>query len=608
MIPAEAKPSPELRQALELILSRYPAARQEPFRQHPIRDIFRKFHETVTRLLFVGDRFTVRWSVGQGQWSSVPWLAILDPRETNSIQKGVYCIVLFRDDCSGIYLTLSQGVTALRKQIGPMPAQQQLMAKAGSIRKEFPELSQQGFQLDNHLDLRTSAPWGKWYQDATIAYKFYERGAIPADAQIVSDLEHLVKAYSHCVDRRPPEPQPGIYGDRTPEKFNRQQALGNLIDAIGNSGFIFEPWQIAAYVTALRTKPFVILAGISGTGKSKLPALVQSHTGGKFRLIPVRPDWTDSSDVLGYCDLQGTFKPGLVLSAADEARNEPHKHFACILDEMNLARVEQYFAEILSKIEDRRSSASGGFETDALLNANLQTVGDRWSQVNMPGNFALVGTVNMDETVHGFSRKVLDRAFTMELSDVELNAWGNNELISPAASVADQDWPVEAWFPRALNLPMVAENLSEGEENAVQRVIDTLIQLNQYLAHAQLQIAYRSRDEIALFVLHALETRESFVTRSGEEVDSLDIAIQMKILPRIVGGSSAVRRLMLQLMGWARSGKPLAEDNEAGQMLEQWDEEGRPGALKKAAFPRTAAKLCLMWERLVNEGYTSFWI
>ena len=105
-----------------------------------------------------------------------------------------------------------------------------------------------------------------------------------------------------------------------PAPFARAEAMEALIEAIAARGFVYEPWQVAAYVTALRTKPFVILAGVTGTGKSKLPALVEAATGGTARLIPVRPDWTDPADVLGYTDLQGRFRPGSVLRAAREAQ------------------------------------------------------------------------------------------------------------------------------------------------------------------------------------------------------------------------------------------------------------------------------------------------
>jgi len=392
-----------------------------------------------------------------------------------------------------------------------------------------------------------------------------------------------------------------------PMEFDRAKFLESLIDNVERSGFIFEPWQIATYVTALRTKPFIILAGITGTGKSKLPALVQKFTGGLCRLIPVRPDWTDSSDVLGYVDLQGNFKEGLLLNAALSASEARDKYFVCILDEMNLARVEQYFAEILSRIEDRHPSVYGGYESDPLLAPTLIPAGAKWKDINLAPNFGLVGTVNMDESSHGFSKKVLDRAFTIELSDVDLKNLGHDELIEAKPAVADS-WPVTAWFPRAINLSTLPATLSDKEKLELQRAINTLVELNKYLVHAQLQVGYRTRDEVGLFLLHALETPSSFITRNGESVDPLDLAIQMKILPRIIGGSAALRRLLIQLLGWTQSGKPMNSEDEATAFLETWAKSERPNSIPGCRFPRTAAKLCLMFERLLSEGYTSFWL
>lgn len=151
------------------------------------------------------------------------------------------------------------------------------------------------------------------------------------------------------------------------DEFSYLKAVEDVHSWIGSKGFIFEPWLIATYITALRTKPFVILAGVSGTGKSKLPALVSAATGGVSKLIPVRPDWTDSSDVLGYCDLQGKFQPGQLMEFVQDAMANPNEHYVCIVDEMNLARVEHYFAEFLSRIEDRSPLPGGGYQSGPLL-------------------------------------------------------------------------------------------------------------------------------------------------------------------------------------------------------------------------------------------------
>ena len=379
--------------------------------------------------------------------------------------------------------------------------------------------------------------------------------------------------------------------------------LENIRQWIASKGFFFEPWQVAAYVTALRTKPFVILAGVSGTGKSKLPALVAEATGGVPKLIPVRPDWTDSSDVLGYCDLAGKFRPGQLLEFVQEATSNRNKHYVCIIDEMNPSRVEHYFAEVLSRIEDRRQAVTGGFESGPLLTQKLCEEDSHWASHGLPPNLAIVGTVNMDESAHGFSRKVLDRAFTIELSDIDLSLIRPSEL--PEAPVTP--WPVEKWYPRSIQITR-AGILSESEEVEVDTILKILTEINGFLVHAQLQVGYRTRDEIVLFVLHAKDFKSSFVTPSGEPVDPLDLALHMKVLPRIVGGSSPVRRTVLQLLGWAWKGKAFQNDEDATPIIEDWDMNGRPGSIAGAQYPRTAARLCLMWDRLSSEGFTSYWL
>ncbi len=412
-----------------------------------------------------------------------------------------------------------------------------------------------------------------------------------------TSLEQMVAAYAayvarHGVVREAEAPYDGA--------FDRAAALETLLHALAARGFVYAPWEVAAYVTALRTKPFVILAGVSGTGKSKLPALVEAATGGTARLLPVRPDWTDSADVLGYVDLQGTFRPGVVFEAARAAAACPDRHLTCILDEMNLARVEHYFAEVLSRIEDRRPAPGGGFESPPLLDLPVPAS----AGVRLTPNLALVGTVNMDESAHGFSRKVLDRAFTLELAEVDLTAERSSADPLPSAdpSVAPpvDPWPASAWYPGVLH-PADADARA-----CLARVAGVLTDVNTFLAPAQLQVAYRTRDEVALFVWHAQAVAASFRTREGVPVDPLDLALHMKVLPRLAGGSRALRRALLGLLGWATTGAPLPDEGAA--VLDAWERASCPSYLPEARFPRTAARLCLMAARLREEGFTSFWL
>lgn len=386
---------------------------------------------------------------------------------------------------------------------------------------------------------------------------------------------------------------------KTPNK-PREDSMNDILTYILNKGFNFEPWQIACYVTALRTKPFVILAGVSGTGKSKLPALVAEATGGQSRLVPVHPDWTDSSEVIGYKNLQGEFQPGQLLQFIKEAQSPDNKKIqqVCIIDEMNLARVEHYFAEVLSKIEDRRKTADG-YASGPLASIELD---EPWRSLGITANFAIVGTVNMDESTHGLSKKVLDRAFTLELSDIDLRI-RNTEKPSVDPSI----WPLAKWQPRAIRLGELTD-LDPDENAMIENVITVLTEINGILRQAQLQIGYRTRDEVALFVLHAREYKESFKTKAGVPVDPLDLALLMKILPRISGGSMPIRNTVLGLLGWSNNGQKIVSEQDAEPILEQWKSNGQPESFDDANYPRMTARLCLMWDRLKNEGFTSFWL
>jgi hypothetical protein len=611
----------------ERVLGSYAHAREhDPFSsQHPVWQIFRAMKDEFERLPALRGRDTIRvkGSAGQGNWAKVPWIAFLAESETRSVQDGVYPVYLFRTDMSAVYLTFNQGVMELKKQHGVPGARRILLERAQRLRSFCRGLPDRGFSLDNQIDLHVDGGLGADYEHSTVAYKAYERGAVPSDDQLVLDLEAVLEAYDvYLEEQRNRPPRPSAQTSATPESsvlrtptvtqadapppaadFELAAATRDLVSSILARGFVFEPWQVATYVTAVRTKPFVILAGVTGTGKSKLPALVAAGTGGESRLIPVRPDWTDSADVLGYVDLQGVFRPGAVLEVLHEAGEQADRFWTCIVDEMNLARVEQYFAEVLSRIEDRRPAVGGGLESRPLLNRLPREDDAEWARVNLPPNLALVGTVNMDETTHGFSRKVLDRAFTLELSDIDLARWAESKPApnEPAA------WPVSAWYPRAASLGGLT-GLGKEDEERIETVIRTLTEVNRFLVGAQLQVGYRTRDETALFVLHAQDVLDSFVDHEGNPVAPLDLAVQMKVLPRIVGGSSAVRNALMQLLGWANGGVPLVTEEEARTVVEQWEQAGRPGALAGARLPRTAARLCIMWERMLAEGYTSFWL
>src|SRR5215211_3540177 len=383
--------------AFDNILSNYLRARVKPFgREHTLWRVFETLSQGFRTYVSNRPTLKVKWSVGKGNWVRVPWIAFLDQRETNSTQYGVYPVYLFREDLSGIYIALNHGISILKEKHGTPESRRILRERTAQLLRDIPSieaLTDAGFSLDNTIALHTSPGLEKDYEASTVAYKLYRRGEIPNDKELLADLEQLLSVYDQYSERHSSRELPThleLVTQQPPQKdFQIASAIHEVIAYIEDRGFIYEPWQIAQYITAVRTKPFVILAGITGTGKSKLPALVAQATGGVSETIPVRPDWTDSAEVLGYTDLAGDFRPGPVLEIAHDAAANGDQFWTCIMDEMKLARVEHYLPEFLSKVEDRSLQENGGYRTPPLIGQKLKETDAEWTDVGIPENLAV---------------------------------------------------------------------------------------------------------------------------------------------------------------------------------------------------------------------------
>lgn len=378
----------------------------------------------------------------------------------------------------------------------------------------------------------------------------------------------------------------GMRADIHESMVDLQSRVERVVACLSSRGFVFEPWQVAAFITAVRTKPFVILAGISGTGKTKLAHLVADATGAECEIIPVRPDWSDSSDLLGYEKLNGSFCPGALLRFAKKAQSQPEKQFFFVLDEMNIARVEYYFAEVLSHIEEYHLNPEGRIVSNPLMpHVAKSEDGENWSEVCLSDNLCIVGSVNMDETTYGFSRKVLDRSFVIEFSTVDLSA-----IFDVSDSWVPDIWDSSEWRRQAFSLG--AHPSRSAPE--VQQIIETLTIVNNILQEGQLQFGYRMRDEITMFCLAAQQCRDTFATANTGTVDPLDLAIAMKVLPRIQGSGEVVRRVLEGLNAWASPDTSGVSDE--------------PGTGENISFPFCAERISLMMRRLRSSGFTNYWL
>jgi hypothetical protein len=201
--------------------------------------------------------------------------------------------------------------------------------------------------------------------------------------------------------------------DATESGAYSEPTLHEIVEALQSRGLSISERTVRRYHLALKSRGFVILSGISGTGKTWLAEAYAHAVGAVQRVVPVAPNWTMNEDLLGFFDpLSSTYRDTVFSRFLREAAAEHHasrrdgrpaRPYHLILDEMNLARVEHYFAQFLSGMEIRMR---GG---EALIELGPK------ESVSLPPNLRFVGTVNVDETTHGFADKVYDRAQVIEI-------------------------------------------------------------------------------------------------------------------------------------------------------------------------------------------------
>lgn len=358
----------------------------------------------------------------------------------------------------------------------------------------------------------------------------------------------------------------------------------------------------ADYLRAMRTKPFLLLAGISGTGKSRIVKQMafDSCPDGKLRkdrtspgnycLIEVKPNWHDSTELLGYESKIGgahyVLTPFVKFLA--KAMLHPNIPFFVCLDEMNLAPAEQYFAEFLSVLESRTKLDNGHIISEPLIKAEIfnnypvlakqlfslkepsdydgngtsdptATYGKEMEVyeilekegLRIPENVIVIGTVNMDETTHQFSRKVIDRAMTIEMNLPDGNPFmdfydNSSQLVyreNPTSSSLYLSTEVKASdVIKALD----AENTDKtiwlkGE------VAKFLKDLNESLDGTPFKIAYRVQNELLLYFFQLWIENKSAKWRDIL-TKSCDQILMMKVLPRIEGDDELLEK-PLELLG-----------------------------------------------------------
>ena len=387
------------------------------------------------------------------------------------------------------------------------------------------------------------------------------------------------------------------------------------------------------YITAIKSKPFLLLAGISGTGKSRIVRELaracwkegtdeyKAQKPKNFQMVQVKPNWHDSSDLIGYVSRvsgKAEFVAGEFLKFIAKAWEDTETPYFLCLDEMNLAPVEQYFAEYLGVIESRKSHEDGIVTTDPIIYPEYESERNKETEefvpklwyknlvneiladcppekafalnkqfindgISIPQNLIVVGTVNMDETTFSFSRKVLDRAMTIEMNEVNLHGGltkrhesigklSNAELVGSAVEGVD---------------------VYNDYTDVCDIALGYLQKVNDVLEGTPFKVAYRTRNEFLLYVVNNLPYCKD---ENGNDLEqgyviarALDEITSMKVLSRIEGDDTKVSDELLDNLSKA------IEDG----LKTVSGEENTVKSISLAKLKEMKAKLVL--------GYTSFW-
>ena len=372
-------------------------------------------------------------------------------------------------------------------------------------------------------------------------------------------------------------------------KDNAQQELfdkRNFIKDLKQSGLHYTEELVTRFVASLLTKPFVLLTGLSGSGKTKIAqSFVQwiCEDKSQYKIIPVGSDWTNREPLLGYPNglnseeyiLPDSGALNLIIEAA-KAENQ-HKPYFLILDEMNLSHVERYFADFLSIMES---------EDNIMLYSGSQRKSPDGTeiplQISWPKNLFIIGTINIDETTYMFSPKVLDRANTIEfrVDTDNIRKFFDSPAKTDLSVLLGKGASMAQHF-----LTLAADNHIEIEKTYT----GIFVQFFDELKKIGAEFGYRTAVEMLLLI------KKLNVVGTFTKEQSTDIAVMQKLLPKLHGSRSKISKVLDALIALClKNGKTfsIAKSEEVNQ--------------QNILYPIAFEKLVRMYKNALDNGFTNY--
>ncbi len=344
---------------IRLFLEQYRDVRETPFKTTPdLWAVMDKLKALLERMPSVAARphLLVDWSLGKGVWASVPWIALMDERETTSTQRGLYAVFLVSRDMEVVHLVLLQGTTDVvneHKRSGAMPL---LRARSEAYRAQVPELVEYGFRLDGDIALGAEGWRAQSYEASTIAHLPLMVEDLPSDEALDAALEPLLAAYQRIIEGAPLDNEEEDHPMPVEAPYTVDEAMRGLFLDRAEFERILEIW---------RDKKNLVLQGAPGVGKSFIArrlayALMAQKDADRVAVVQFHQSYGYEDFIQGYRPTRdGGFelRDGVFHRFCEQARHDPSRPHVFIIDEINRGNLSKVFGELMLLIEhDKRSS------------------------------------------------------------------------------------------------------------------------------------------------------------------------------------------------------------------------------------------------------------
>lgn len=365
--------------------------------------------------------------------------------------------------------------------------------------------------------------------------------------------------------------------------------IQDLINHINDSGLQYSTILVKRFISSLLTKPFVILSGLSGSGKTKLAqAFAQwiCQDDSQYCIVPVGADWTNREPLLGYPNAlkpDEYIKPdNVALDVIIQANKHPELPYFLILDEMNLSHVERYFADFLSVME---SKGEISLFAEGSVNNGVP------AKLVLPSNLFIIGTVNIDETTYMFSPKVLDRANAIEFRVTK----NEIETFFANSKEVNMDMLKTKGASMAESFLKMAERREFGEQDLTE-THNTLVSFFEQLKKTGAEFGYRSASEIIRLI-----NQLSVIDAGLQRDEKLDIAIMQKLLPKLHGSRRKLCPVLITLGSFCVDKSKIENIEKEVFSSEDFDFES-----DGVVFPISLEKITRMYKGAIENGFASY--